>query len=142
MRKIFLLLSLAVLYASAETPLVIEKVVRVYDGDTFYANLKDVHPLLGHEIGIRVEGVDTPEIRGSSKCVKQMAYAARDFVKNLFNEAKTIELRNCGRGKYFRIIADVYVDGKNLADLLINAGYAKPYSGGTKSEWACEAEDQ
>ena len=28
------------------------------------------------------------------------------------------------RGKYFRILADVYVDGKSLADGLIQSGHA------------------
>jgi micrococcal nuclease len=41
------------------------------------------------------------------------------------------------RGKYFRILADVYVDGENLTDLLISAGHARPYDGGKREGW-CE----
>jgi endonuclease YncB( thermonuclease family) len=33
------------------------------------------------------------------------------------------------RGKYFRIAADVIVDGENLADILIEAGIAVRYDG-------------
>jgi tRNA G10 N-methylase Trm11 len=40
--------------------------------------------------------------------------------------------------KYFRILADVYVDGVNLADELIQHGHAKSYDGGTKSSWECK----
>lgn len=133
--QITLLLAVA---GNAEPGLQIKKIVRVYDGDTFYANLKGVHPLFGDTIGIRIDDIDTPEIRGSSDCVKKMAYAARDFAKKALFEAKKIELRNCKRGKYFRIVADVYIDGKNLAELLIDAGYAKPYDGGKKTAWICQ----
>jgi endonuclease YncB( thermonuclease family) len=33
------------------------------------------------------------------------------------------------RGKYFRIAADLIVDGENLADILIEAGIAVRYDG-------------
>jgi len=44
-------------------------------------------------------------------------------------------LRNIDRGKYFRIVADVYIDGKSLAQMLLTKGLAKVYDGGKKSEW-------
>ena len=49
--------------------------------------------------------------------------------------AKVIELRNIQRGKYFRILADVYVDGQNLADGLIRSGHARLYDGGKRLGW-------
>jgi micrococcal nuclease len=42
------------------------------------------------------------------------------------------------RGKYFRIAADVYVDGENLADVLVEAGVAVRYDGGNKTHKWCE----
>ena len=39
------------------------------------------------------------------------------------------------RGKYFRILADVYVDGISLADNLIKAGHARVYDGGKRLGW-------
>ena len=53
----------------------------------------------------------------------------------MLKTAKVIELRNIQRGKYFRIVADVYVDDKNLADILIKNNLALPYDGGTKRDW-------
>ena len=47
-------------------------------------------------------------------------------------------MRNLERGKYFRIVADVYVDGENLADILIDAGMAVRYGGGKKTFKWCE----
>jgi len=115
--------------------LIVSKVLRVYDGDTFYCDVNTVHPLLGKDIGIRINGIDTPEMKGSSPEVKALAIKARDLVANKLQNARVIELRNIKRGKYFRIVADVYADGVNIADLLIQAGLAKPYDGGTKEDW-------
>ena len=39
------------------------------------------------------------------------------------------------RGKYFRIIADVEVDRKDLGQLLINKILAKKYDGGKREKW-------
>ena len=111
----------------------VDKVVRVYDGDTFFANFYKFHPIVGKSIGIRINGIDTPEIRGS-KCLyeKQLAYKAKDMLIYLFDNGKTIELRNMQRGKYFRIVADVYVDGVSVASILEQENLAVPYYGGTK----------
>ena len=38
--------------------------VRAYDADTITVNLKDLPPVFGEELGIRVAGIDAPEIRG------------------------------------------------------------------------------
>jgi endonuclease YncB( thermonuclease family) len=42
------------------------------------------------------------------------------------------------RGKYFRIAADVFVDGENLSEVLVGAGMAIRYSGGKKTFDWCE----
>lgn len=138
MRCILLLLVLSSITYKASVTFQVEKVIRVYDGDTFHVNLKGVHPFFGDTIGIRIKDIDTPEIRGSSPCLKKKAYAARDYLKNLLSKAKEIELRNCRKGKYFRIVADVYADNQSLSHLLLNEGYAKPYNGGKKTAWTCQ----
>ncbi len=49
--------------------------------------------------------------------------------------AKIDELRNMKRGKYFRILADVYVDGENHGKELITKGLAKSYNSEKKPKW-------
>jgi micrococcal nuclease len=113
-----------------------EQVVEVYDGDTFKIDLEGVHPLFGDNLPIRVKGIDTPEIRGTSDEVKNLAVQARELTKNTLMSAQKIELRNPERGKYFRIVAEVWVDGKALADMLKEKGLAKDYDGeGERPEW-------
>ena len=43
--------------------------LRNYDGDTITFNLPSLHPIIGEKISIRVNGIDTPEIKG--KCEKE-----------------------------------------------------------------------
>jgi micrococcal nuclease len=112
--------------------------VRNYDGDTITFNLPGLHPIIGEEISIRVNGIDTPEIRGKCEKEKYDAQQARGMVANILKGAEQIVLRNMERGKYFRIAADVIVDGENIADMLIDMGMAIRYDGGKKTFNWCE----
>ena len=112
--------------------------VRNYDGDTITFNLPGLHPIIGEKISIRVNGIDTPEIRGKCEKEKYDAKQAKEMVSDILKEAEQITLKNMERGKYFRIAADVIVDGENLADMLIEAGMAIRYNGGKKTHKWCE----
>ena len=112
--------------------------VRNYDGDTITFNLPNLHPIIGEKISIRVNGIDTAEIRGKCEKEKYTAKQAKDMVTEILKEAERIDLKNMGRGKYFRIVADVYVDGENLAEALIDSGMAVKYDGEKKNTSWCE----
>ncbi|MFV1985198.1 MAG: thermonuclease family protein, partial [Thiohalomonadales bacterium] len=66
---------------------------------------------------------------------KTNARIAKKVTVELLRNAKVVELRDMKRGKYFRIIADVYIDGQSLADILINKGLAVTYDGGKRQSW-------
>ena len=104
--------------------------VRNYDGDTITFSLPGLHPIIGEKINIRGNGIDTPEIRGKCEKEKYDAKQAKEMVTDILKDAEQIILRNMERGKYFRIAADVIVDGENLADMMIEAGMAVSYDGG------------
>ena len=112
--------------------------VRNYDGDTITFNLPGLHPIIGEKISIRVNGIDTPEIRG--KCEKEIydAKQAQEMVADIFKDAEQIDLKNIERGKYFRIAADVIVDGESLGEMLVEAGMAVRYDGGKKNRNWCK----
>ena len=112
--------------------------VRNYDGDTITFNLPGLHPIIGEKISIRVNGIDTPEIRGKCDKEKYDAKQAKVMVADILKDAERITLKNMERGKYFRIAADVFVDGENLADMLIEAGVAVRYGGGKKVHKWCK----
>lgn len=108
--------------------------IKNYDGDTITFNIKNVHPLLGNKISIRVNGIDTPEIRTKNKCEKEKALEAKLIVQSILISANRIDLVNIKRGKYFRIVADIIVDGKSISKILIKNKLAIKYSGGKKNK--------
>ena len=113
----------------------VSKVISVYDGDTFRVDIDSLPPIVGKNIPIRLNGVDTPEIRGKCEHEKDLAIKARDFVRNKLANAKEIKLNNLQRGKYFRVVANVMVDGVSLEQELLDKEFAYKYTGGKKSSW-------
>ena len=112
------------------------QVVDVYDGDTFKIDLPSMHPLFGDDLSIRLFGVDTPEMRGTTDEVKALAMQAQQVTDKALKGASKIELRNPQRGKYFRIVSEVWIDGESLADMLKAKGLAKDYDGeGPRPQW-------
>lgn len=110
------------------------KLVSVYDGDTLVVDIQNWPEIIGRRIPIRIRGIDTPELHDESAKVKALAVQAKEFSKEKLGRSQ-IRIQNLDRDKYFRIVADVYVDGQNLGDALIKNGLAKPYDGGKKPEW-------
>ena len=84
---------------------------------------------------VRPLQVDTPEIRGKCQYEKDLALEARDFVRGKLANAKEIKLTNLQRGKYFRVVANVVVDGVSLEQELLDNELAYHYDGGTKLSW-------
>jgi len=113
----------------------VSKVISVYDGDTFRVDINSLPPIVGKNIAIRVNGVDTPEIRGRCLYEKNLALEARDFVRARLANAEEIKLTNLQRGKYFRVVANVVVDGVSLEQELLDNKLAYRYDGGKKISW-------
>ncbi|MBJ7549610.1 thermonuclease family protein [Marinomonas ostreistagni] len=124
--------------AYANINVTVEKVQSVYDADTFRVDISGWPDIVGKNIPIRVNGVDAAEIRGKCTIEKELARAARDYTKTMLQNGRIIELRNIQRGKYFRLLADVYVDGISLSEALIHSGHARPYDGGTRQGWCAK----
>ena len=109
-------------------------IASVYDGDTFKINLNCSLAVYCEKVPVRVRGVDTPEIKGKTEREKKLAQKAKEFTKN-FLAQEPINLSNCGRDKYFRLLCDVKNgQGKNLARELIKNNLGYSYDGGTKSK--------
>lgn len=128
MRNICLLLALFFLLATPATAwenygtLTVSRVVSVYDGDTFRVDIDGLPPLIGQDMPVRIAGIDCPEMRGKDTD-KAAAITARDALRDLLENADLIELRNVRRGKYFRIVADVFVDGVDFKTLTVCDDY-------------------
>ena len=107
-----------------------------YDGDTLTVDVPGVHPLVGEKISVRVRGVDTAELHGTTGNVREAADAAKTFVADSCPIGSAVSLGNVGRDKYFRIDADVRCGDVNIARELVKRGLAHDnYEGGKKTEW-------
>ena len=140
MKKPSLLITLCLVIFSVQAApeygtAIVSKVISVYDGDTFRVDIDSLPPIVGKNIPIRLNGVDTPEIRGKCQYEKDLAIKARDFVRNKLANAKEIRLTKLQRGKYFRVVADVMFDGVSLEQELLDNALAYKYTGGKKSSW-------
>jgi len=108
------------------------KYLKAYDGDTITVEIPAVHPIIGRQISVRILGIDTPEMKGHGACERQKAREAQELVQKTLASAKQIDLVNIQRDKYFRLLADVQVDGKLLKDIILGAHLAYEYQGKTK----------
>ena len=139
MKKLFLIALCIGVFSVQAAPeygtVLVSRVISVYDGDTFRVDIDSLPPIVGKNIPIRLNGVDTPEIRGKCQYEKDLALKARDFVRNKLANAKEIKLTKLQRGKYFRVVADVMVDGVSLEKELLENKLAYKYTGGKKSSW-------
>ena len=113
-------------------PIIGGQVIKVYDGDSItiasYLPIKN-SPL--YRFSVRLNGIDTPEIKGKNDDEKEAAKNARDALSlKILN--KYIILKNIDTEKYGRILADVYIDETHINEWLINERYAIFYDGGTK----------
>lgn len=114
---------------------IVSEVSSIYDGDTFTVSIKGWPRVAGERISVRVWGIDTPEMRGKCEEEKLLAREARKHTVAMLREAKTVQLVNLRRDKYFRLLAEVSVDGKDLGYSLIKNNLARPYDGGKKIGW-------
>lgn len=110
------------------------RVIKVSDGDTVWVLLDN-----GRKVKIRVWGIDTPE-KFSSKKLKRDAercrVSAREMRK-LGEESSRVAKRllfkkkvtviPVGRGVYGRLLAKIYVDGRDYGYEIIRRGYSCVY---------------
>ena len=107
---------------------------RVVDGDTV-----DITLDLGFDIlynnRIRLLGIDTPESRTRDLDEKKLGLAAKERVRELCPVGSTVTVKTTkdGRGKFGRILGEIYVGDVNVNKLLVEEGHAVEYFGGKKT---------
>ena len=112
--------------------------ITAIDGDTIRVPADVIAPLFSTlEWSIRLKGVDTPEINGKCDREKLLAREAKSFVDFRLKHAHKISVSSVASHDKWggRLVANLYVDGKDLSQELIEKGYAVPYNGGTKKSW-------
>ncbi len=105
----------------------VDEIHSIYDGDTFRVTIAALDPLVGERISVRIRGIDAAEMRSKDAAMRTQARQAKQHLVALLRQAKHVTLYNVSRGKYFRLIADVYADDTNVAEHLLEQGLVLPY---------------
>ncbi len=115
---------------SASAPPTACDITRVVDGDTVKAICH------GRETSLRLMGFDTPETF-RSRCDEEHALGkiATNHLKKLLKDAHEITPVVGRPDKYRRLLTTLYIDGRDVAEIMIEAGLAVPYHGEKRINW-------
>ena len=114
--------------------------VNAYDGDTIIVNIPGVPEIFGRLITVKLRAINAPEIKGRCADERYLAVRARNWIRSRLQAAQVIELHELERDKYFRIVADVKLDGEDLSIMMMERGYAVRHTEGPKPSPWCEVD--
>jgi micrococcal nuclease len=109
--------------------------VRNYDANNIIFNIPNIHPILGAEIKVSMNDLRIPKKKARNKCARQKAQDAKVLVRNYIKRGKFIELRNAKRNRSFSLKGDLYIDGKNIGELLLKRRLASKKKEYKKMDW-------
>lgn len=136
MLTIALILTASITLAQ-ETHFIVEdskiELVRVKDGDTIVVNIHLGFDIVLKNQAIRIDGYDSPEVKGRGKeeTIKQYrerrkrADAATEALANRLSEGKKISYRFTGKKSFNRWIAKITVDGLEMSKYMAVNGHIK-----------------
>lgn len=134
MKKLIPLFFIAAIAPAQADPMVGR--VTVEDGDTWSYRIN------GEEISIRLAGIDAPELE--QVCIRnENAWHAGQDAKvwlTKFMEGKTVQCQGIGARSYGRIVADCYIAGVSVQDVIVRNGWAYDFTYFSKGKYkAAEA---
>lgn len=99
-------------------------IVSVFDGDTCTA-IVDLGMRVSVEITIRLAKINAPEVRGANRL---KGIEARDFLRSkVLMKSVLIKTYKDKTEKFGRWLADIWLDGVNINQLMIQEGHAVVY---------------
>ena len=99
------------------------KIVSVYDGDTVTADIDLGFRVWIRDEKLRLSRINTPEVRGVQR---PEGLISRDWLRDMIlGKEVIIKTIKDKKGKYGRYIVEIYFDGQNINDLLVENGLAE-----------------
>ena len=115
------------------------KLVKVVDGDTIDVDIDLGFGVWLQKQRIRLYGIDTPESRTSDDVEKIYGMAAKDFLIKWTNSGGlSIKTHKDAKGKFGRILGEIWCFNTNVNEKLIEERHAVRYHGQSKEEIAEE----
>ena len=108
------------------------ELIRVIDGDTIVA-MVDLGFSTWKKVTIRFYGLNAPESRTKDLEEKEKGLETKEYLIKLLQENNDkFILQSHGVGKFGRCLGEIFIDGNNINQQLINEGHATPYFGGKR----------
>jgi micrococcal nuclease len=121
------------------------RVIEVIDGDTIRVRAH-IWPNQNVETLVRIEGVNTPELKAPCQAERDLAIRARRFTEqrlglDVQSKHPVVTLRDIRFDKFGgRVLARVSTPaGEDLGEQLLREGLAEPYTGSRRKSW-CKPE--
>ena len=100
-------------------------VTKVYDGDTVTVDIDLGFGVHLKKQRLRLLGINAPEVRGDSRT---QGLASRDFLrKKILKKNIVVKTHKDKKGKYGRLLAEIFLDKENINQLLLSEGHAIVY---------------
>tara|TARA_Y100000401_G_C8301169_1_gene214181 strand:+ start:338 stop:748 length:411 start_codon:yes stop_codon:yes gene_type:complete len=111
-------------------------VTRVVDGDTVDVDIDLGFSVVLKKQRVRLYEIDTPESRTRDLEEKKFGLASKEYLKNTLLAAKNIYLISHDKGKFGRILGELFTDDndKSVNMQMIDAHHAVKYYGQNKDE--------
>jgi len=110
------------------------EVVRVVDGDTIDVNIDLGFGVWLKNERVRLENIDTPEVRTKDFDEKVCGLLAKARVSELTKASNIKLVSSAFKGSFGRILGDFIINDVKLTDTLLNEHLAAIYTGKTKEE--------
>ena len=115
------------------------KLVKVVDGDTIDVDIDLGFGVWMRNQRIRMHGIDTPESRTRDLEEKKYGLAAKDFLIKWTNAGGlTLKTHKDDRGKFGRILGEIWCFDTNVNEKMIEEHHAVRYMGQSKEDIAEE----
>lgn len=109
-------------------------VTRVVDGDTVDVDIDLGFSVVLKKQRVRLYEIDTPESRTRDKEEKKFGLASKEYLKNTLLAAKNIYLISYDKGKFGRILGELFIDDndKSVNMQMVDNHHAVKYYGQNK----------
>ena len=106
------------------------EILRVVDGDTVDVRI-DLGFDVWHKCRVRLMGINAPESRTRDLEEKKRGLAAKQWLIDKV-EFKDVEMQSHGKGKYGRVLGELFVNKSSINKLMVKEGHAVTYDGGKR----------
>ena len=111
------------------------KRIKVVDGDTIDVDIDLGFGVWLRNQRVRLYGIDTPESRTRDLEEKKYGLAAKEFLTKWTGAGElTLKTHKDERGKFGRILGEIWAFKTNVNDKMVYEHHAVPYHGQSKEE--------